>query len=81
MLSVFQKELAMTPDICVQVPVKNGGSFFRRFLGSLAAQDIQNLWEVVIVDDGSDIPVLEEFSRELGLLPGNCSVQLPGMRR
>jgi glycosyltransferase involved in cell wall biosynthesis len=79
MLSVFQKELAMTPDICVQVPVKNGGSFFRRFLGSLAAQDIQNLWEVVIVDDGSDIPVLEEFSRELGLLPGNCSVQVVRM--
>ncbi len=63
----------MIPEISVQVPVKNGGEAFTRFLGSLAAQDIQSPWELVVADDGSDIPVAQEFSRQLEELPELCS--------
>jgi len=66
----------MKPDISVQVPVKNGGDAFSRFLGSLALQDIQAGWEVVIVDDGSEKPVLQEFRREIDSLPDNCTVKV-----
>ncbi|MCK5131262.1 MAG: glycosyltransferase [Candidatus Sabulitectum sp.] len=66
----------MIPDISVQVPVKNGGDVFKRFLKSLAAQDIQSSWELVIVDDGSDIPVREEFLQQLGELPDFCTLKL-----
>lgn len=75
----------MSPDISVQVPVKNGGDAFKRFLKSLAVQDIQSPWELVIIDDGSDIPVQEEFLHQLGELPDLCSVkvvrQYPGGNR
>jgi len=74
-----QVETAMSFDISVQVPVRNGGEKFRRFLGSLAAQDIQRPWELVIVDDGSDLPVPQEFMRELGDLPDLCSVKVVAM--
>lgn len=66
----------MIPDISVQVPVKNGGEAFRRFLNSLITQDIQTPWELVIVDDGSDIPVQEEFIQLLGKLPDRCAVKV-----
>lgn len=66
----------MNPEISVQVPVKNGGDAFKKFLGSLAVQDIQSPWELLIVDDGSDIPVQEEFLQQLGELPELCSVQV-----
>jgi len=66
----------MTPEISVLVPVKNGGESFTRFLGSLAAQDIQSQWELVIADDGSDIPVVQEFSRQLEELPELCSLKV-----
>ncbi len=59
-------------EISVQVPVKNGGEPFRRFLKSLAAQDFKGKWELIIVDDGSSSPVEREFSRELSSLPDNC---------
>ncbi len=75
----------MSPDISVQVPVKNGCDAFKSFLESLAAQDIQSPWELVIIDDGSDIPVQEEFLHQLGGLPDLCSVkvvrQYPGGNR
>ncbi len=66
----------MKPDISVQVPVKNGGEVFVRFLRSLAVQDIQSSWELVIVDDGSTVPVQEEFAQEIGELPDRCSVKI-----
>ncbi|MCK5786650.1 MAG: glycosyltransferase family 2 protein [Candidatus Sabulitectum sp.] len=66
----------MTPEISVQVPVKNGGDRLRRFLKSLAVQDIQSPWELVIADDGSDVPVKEEFLRELNKLPELCSLKV-----
>ncbi|MCD4706341.1 MAG: glycosyltransferase [Candidatus Sabulitectum sp.] len=66
----------MNPEISVQVPVKNGSDAFKKFLKSLSAQDIQSPWELVIVDDGSDIPVQEEFLQQLGKLPDLCSVKV-----
>ncbi len=69
----------MSFDISVQVPVRNGGEKFRRFLGSLAAQDLQRPWELVIVDDGSDQPVSQEFQKELGMLLDLCSVKVVAM--
>ena len=66
----------MIPDISVQVPVKNGGEAFVQFLRSLAVQDLQSAWELVIVDDGSAVPVQEEFAHEIGELPDRCSVKI-----
>ncbi len=66
----------MTPEIAVQVPVKNGGETFRKFIKSLVNQDIQVPWELVIVDDASDLPLLEEFHVELGELPDLCIVKV-----
>lgn len=66
----------MIPDISVQVPVKNGGDVFKIFLESLAAQDIQSPWELVIVDDGSDIPVKDEFLQQLNELPELCTFKV-----
>lgn len=71
-----QGETAMSFDISVQVPVRNGGDRFRKFLASLAAQDLQKPWELVIVDDGSDLAVQEEFLQELESLPDLCSVKV-----
>ena len=63
-------------EISVQVPVKNGGDKFTRFLESLARQDIQCDWELVIVDDGSDSPVQTQFIRELSVFPDQCRVKV-----
>lgn len=63
-------------EISVQVPVKNGGEKFSRFLGSLARQDIRCDWELVIADDGSDSPVQTQFIRELSVLPDLCRVKV-----
>ncbi len=63
-------------EISVQVPVKNGGEKFSRFIESLAGQDIQCDWELVIADDGSDSPVQAEFIRRLGDLPDRCRVKV-----
>ena len=63
-------------EISVQVPVKNGGKPFEKFLASLSCQDIAEPWELVIADDGSDDPVEMEFSASLSELPENCSVRI-----
>lgn len=64
----------MMPAISVQVPVRNGGSVFVEHLDSLRAQDLAGVpWELVIVDDGSDTPVEEEF--DLGF-PGHVTVKV-----
>ncbi len=63
-------------EISVQVPVRNGGEPFREFLKSLALQDIKSPWELIIADDGSDIPVQNQFAPELELLPDRCSVKV-----
>jgi glycosyltransferase involved in cell wall biosynthesis len=58
-----------TPGISVQVPLRNGGQHFRTTLASLALQDTGGKpWELVIVDDGSRIPVEEEFADDLQML-------------
>jgi len=52
----------MMPQISVQVPVRNGGVGFAEHLDSLRIQDLAGVpWELVVVDDGSDTPVEEEF--------------------
>ncbi len=49
-------------EISVQVPARNPGPSFSAFLGSLSAQVAGGpSWELVVVDDGSDIPVGESF--------------------
>lgn len=63
-------------EISVQVPVKNGGEPFQKFLISLSRQDISGPWELVISDDGSDHPVEMEFAAQLSRLPQNCSVRI-----
>jgi glycosyltransferase involved in cell wall biosynthesis len=64
----------MEPVLSVQIPVKNGGEEFRRCLGSLADQDTGGEpWELILVDDGSDVPVEEEFA---GDLPGKAAVRV-----
>ncbi len=66
----------MIPEISVQVPVKNGGEVFKKFLQSLARQDIRQPWELVIVDDGSDTSVQEEYCIELEDLKDICSLKV-----
>lgn len=52
----------MKPEISVQIPVRNGGEAFSSVLDSLRVQDTGPVpWELVIVDDGSTVPVTEEF--------------------
>ncbi len=63
----------MNPEISVQIPVRNGGAAFAEVLDSLRAQDASFQWELVIVDDGSLLPVEEEFSLSF---PDNVSVSV-----
>jgi len=52
----------MVPEISLQIPVKNGGDGFRECLDSLRKQDTKGTpWELIIIDDGSSIPVSENF--------------------
>ncbi|MFO7626139.1 MAG: glycosyltransferase [Candidatus Fermentibacteraceae bacterium] len=65
------------PDISVQIPVRNGGSLFRNTLACLAAQDTRGFpWELVVADDGSDVPVEREFAAALAALPDNAGVRV-----
>lgn len=63
-------------EISVQVPVKDGGAKFSRFIRSLACQNYSGSWELVLADDGSTIPVESEFAKQLSELPGNCTVKV-----
>lgn len=63
-------------ELSVQVPVRDGGEQFSDFLRSLARQDLDGNWELVIADDGSRSPVEVAFSRELGELPDRCVVRI-----
>ncbi|MCK5117026.1 MAG: glycosyltransferase family 2 protein [Candidatus Aegiribacteria sp.] len=52
----------MKPEISLQIPVKDGGDDFRECLGSLRKQDTGGIpWELIIIDDGSRIPVEDDF--------------------
>lgn len=65
------------PEISVQIPVRNGGARFGATLACLAAQDTRGFpWELVVADDGSDVPVEREFASELAALPGNAGVRV-----
>jgi len=52
----------MKPEISLQIPVKDGGDDFRECLRSLRKQDTGGIpWELIIIDDGSRIPVEDDF--------------------
>lgn len=52
----------MVPEISIQIPVKDGGNDFRECLESLRKQDTGGIpWELIIIDDGSRIPVEDDF--------------------
>ncbi len=68
--------ITMKAEISVQVPVKNGGKPFEEFLKSLSVQDLLTQWELIIVDDGSEIPIQEKYSVLLATLPDNCLVKI-----
>ncbi|MEN8208598.1 MAG: glycosyltransferase family A protein [Candidatus Fermentibacteria bacterium] len=52
----------MKPEISLQIPVKDGGDDFRECLDSLRKQDTGGIpWELIIIDDGSRVPVENEF--------------------
>lgn len=52
----------MRPELSLQIPVKDGGEDFGRCLASLRGQRTEGRpWELVIIDDGSAVPVLEQF--------------------
>ncbi len=52
----------MKPEISLQIPVKDGGDDFRECLESLRKQDTGGIpWELIIIDDGSSIPVQDNF--------------------
>lgn len=52
----------MKPEISLQIPIKDGGDNFRICLDSLRKQDTGGIpWELIIVDDGSRIPVEDDF--------------------
>ena len=42
----------MNPKVSVVMPVFNGGQYFAAALGSVIAQDYDNI-EIIVVDDGS----------------------------
>ncbi|OPL18439.1 MAG: hypothetical protein AVO35_13295 [Candidatus Aegiribacteria sp. MLS_C] len=62
------------PVLSVQIPVRNGGDDFRTCLESLSGQDTGGSpWELVIVDDGSETPVEEDFG---GCFTGPAEVRV-----
>ncbi len=63
----------MIPDISVQIPVKDGGREFAETLDSLRRQDACVNWELIIIDDGSRIPLEDEFDM---FFPNNVSVKV-----
>jgi glycosyltransferase involved in cell wall biosynthesis len=65
------------PEISVQIPVRDGGDHFRTTLRSLAEQNTEGItWELVIADDGSSVPVSEEFAPELDRLPPEAVLRI-----
>jgi glycosyltransferase involved in cell wall biosynthesis len=54
------------PRVSVVVPARNAAATLPRTLESLAAQDLDGQWEVVVVDDASDDATLEIARRATG---------------
>ncbi len=64
----------MEPEISVQIPVRNGGEEFGQALLSLAGQRTDGIpWELVIIDDGSTVPVEKEYDLSF---PGHVKVKV-----
>ncbi len=64
----------MKPEISLQIPIRDGGDDFRVCLESLRKQDTGGIpWELVIVDDGSRIPVEDDFDLSF---PGTVDVSV-----
>lgn len=65
------------PEISVQIPVRNGGTLFGATLACLAAQETPGFqWELIVADDGSDIPAEREFAAALADLPEQAEVRV-----
>ncbi len=68
----------MKPEISLQIPVKDGGDDFRECLQSLRAQDTGGIpWELIIIDDGSRVPVEDDFDLSF---PENVRVEIIHLR-
>ena len=64
----------MKAGISLQIPVRDGGAGFRRCLESLAGQETGGTpWELIIVDDGSRVPVESLLETDF---PGNVSIRV-----
>lgn len=69
--------MAEAPSISVQIPVRDGGLMFGRTLLSLASQDTGGAgWELILVDDGSEVPVEEQFAGELRSMPPEAAIRV-----
>ncbi len=74
------------PEISVQIPVRDGGDLFLGTLECLARQRTDGIpWELVIVDDGSRVPVEREFEGILSSFPRGADLRIlrregPGSR-
>jgi len=68
----------MKPEISLQIPVKDGGDNFCECLESLRKQDTGGIpWELIIIDDGSRIPVGDDFDLSF---PGTVRVEVVRMK-
>ncbi len=63
--------MADRPVLSVQIPVRDGGERFSETLRSLAGQETGGRrWELVVVDDGSRVPVGKDPAIDLSMPPG-----------
>lgn len=59
----------MTVDLSVIVPTYNRPQQLDRCLAALARQDLEGTFEVIVVDDGGDVPVQPIVDRYAGTVP------------
>lgn len=74
----------MDLNFSIIIPVYNRPQEIEELLNSLTKQDFQEAFEIVIVEDGSDIPckeVVDSFSKELNILYVSKENSGPGTSR
>lgn len=62
-----------TPFFSICIPAYNPGNYFHECLKSIAGQSFQD-YEVVVVDDGSAIPVQNSVFEDVGLDLAKCKI-------
>ena len=68
---MLAQPLRVSPDISVVVPVRNAASTLPALLTSLADQDCDESYEVIVADDAStdgSVAVARDFARELAMV-------------